>query len=154
MSSPSLVRFAHSVPASEPRPKAVGETSRPDAPKHRGISYILCPMRWHALSTSGQSRRWHVRAYAEAELLGLASPGHAGADLWRIHRLHAVGPEVLCGLRFFAEEAVDEVLAFLRDFAPSAPREVFAGCTLRTAPPAPFLPAEVHGTRVIGLGMF
>src|SRR5437879_6493271 len=53
--------------------------------------YILCPMRWHALSTSGQSRRWHVRAYAEAELLGLASPGHAGADLWRIHRLHAVG---------------------------------------------------------------
>lgn len=53
--------------------------------------YVLCPLRWHALSVSGQQRRWHVRAYAEGELLGLASPAHAGADLWRIHRLHGVG---------------------------------------------------------------
>jgi glycosyltransferase 2 family protein len=53
--------------------------------------YVLCPLRWHALSMSGQRRWWHIRAYAESELLGLASPAHAGADLWRIHRLHAVG---------------------------------------------------------------
>jgi glycosyltransferase 2 family protein len=53
--------------------------------------YILCPLRWHALTASGQSRWWHIRAYAESELLGLVSPGHAGADLWRVHRLHTVG---------------------------------------------------------------
>jgi hypothetical protein len=49
--------------------------------------YLLCPLRWHALSCSGKQRRWHLRVYAESELLGLASPGHVGADLWRMHRL-------------------------------------------------------------------
>ena len=49
--------------------------------------YVLCPLRWHALSTSGRNRRWHLRIYAESELLGLASPAHLGADLWRMHRL-------------------------------------------------------------------
>ncbi|MGW1344433.1 hypothetical protein ACWCOV_25565 [Kribbella sp. NPDC002412] len=53
--------------------------------------YVLCPLRWHALSAGGQSRRWHLRAYAESEVLGLISPWHAGADLWRVHRLETVG---------------------------------------------------------------
>jgi hypothetical protein len=53
--------------------------------------YTFCPLRWHALTASGQSRLWHIRAYAESELLGLASPGHAGADLWRVRRLHDIG---------------------------------------------------------------
>jgi hypothetical protein len=53
--------------------------------------YVLCPLRWHALSSSGRSRRWHLRAYAESEILGLISPWHAGADLWRIHRLESTG---------------------------------------------------------------
>jgi len=53
--------------------------------------YLLCPLRWHALSLSGRSRWWHIRAYAESELIGLVSPVHAGADLWRVHRLHQVG---------------------------------------------------------------
>ena len=51
--------------------------------------YVLCPLRWHALSAAGRTRRWHLRTYAESELLGLASPGHIGADLWRVHRLEA-----------------------------------------------------------------
>lgn len=53
--------------------------------------YLLCPLRWHALSGSGRGRRWHLRAYAESEVLGLASPWHAGADLWRVHRLEGTG---------------------------------------------------------------
>lgn len=51
--------------------------------------YVLCPLRWHALSCAGRSRRWYLRSYAESELLGLASPGHVGADLWRAHRLQS-----------------------------------------------------------------
>ncbi len=51
--------------------------------------YVLCPLRWHAISASGQSRRWHLRVYAESELLGMVSPAHSGADLWRAHRLQA-----------------------------------------------------------------
>jgi hypothetical protein len=53
--------------------------------------YLLCPLRWHGLAASGQGRWWHIRAYAESELLGLLSPAHAGADLWRVHRLHGTG---------------------------------------------------------------
>jgi hypothetical protein len=54
-------------------------------------NYLLVPLRWHSLSASGQNRRWHLRVYAEGEILGLLSPGHAGTDIWRVHRLHDVG---------------------------------------------------------------
>lgn len=70
------------------------------------------------------------------------------------YRLHPVGPDVLAGILFFAEEQIPQVLRFVREFGPSAPRELFLGTTLRVAPPAPFLPASVHGTKVIGIGVF
>jgi hypothetical protein len=66
--------------------------------------YVLCPLRWHALSESGQRRRWHVAAYAESELIGLLTPGHVGADLWRIRRLTRVG---MARLSAVAEVALD-----------------------------------------------
>jgi hypothetical protein len=53
--------------------------------------YLLCPLRWRALTDAGLSRRWHLRAYAESELLGLLTPGHVGADLWRLRRLTKAG---------------------------------------------------------------
>lgn len=53
--------------------------------------YVLCPLRWHALSEGGRTRRWHLRAYAEAELCGLLTPGHVGADAWRVRRLTRTG---------------------------------------------------------------
>jgi hypothetical protein len=53
--------------------------------------YLLCPLRWRVLTDAGLSRMWHVRAYAESELLGLLTPGHVGADLWRLRRLTRAG---------------------------------------------------------------
>lgn len=53
--------------------------------------YLLCPLRWRVLTDAGLSRWWHVRAYAESELLGLFTPGHVGADLWRLKRLTGTG---------------------------------------------------------------
>jgi len=53
--------------------------------------YVLCPLRWRALTNADLKRRWHLRAYAEGELLGLLTPGHVGADVWRVHRLTASG---------------------------------------------------------------
>jgi hypothetical protein len=50
--------------------------------------YLLCPLRWRALTGGADlGRWWHLRAYAESELLGLLTPGHVGADAWRLHRL-------------------------------------------------------------------
>jgi glycosyltransferase 2 family protein len=53
--------------------------------------YLLCPLRWRVLTDADLSRRWHLRAYAESELLGLLTPGHVGADVWRIPRLTGTG---------------------------------------------------------------
>ncbi len=53
--------------------------------------YVLCPLRWRALTDADLSRRWHLRVYAEAEVLGLATPGHLGADVWRVRRLTHTG---------------------------------------------------------------
>lgn len=57
--------------------------------------YLLCPLRWRALTPAGPEgqpgRGWYLRAFAESELLGLLTPGHVGADLWRIHRLGQTG---------------------------------------------------------------
>jgi hypothetical protein len=61
---------------------------------------------------------------------------------------------VLAGILFYREEQIPDVLRFLREFGPAAPRELFLGSTLRVAPPAPFLPPSVHGTKVIGVGAF
>jgi glycosyltransferase 2 family protein len=69
--------------------------------------YVLCPLRWHALSVSGRGRLWHMRVYAESELLGLASPAHAGADLWRLHNLSGTGMRRSAAT---AEVALDRVV--------------------------------------------
>jgi glycosyltransferase 2 family protein len=69
--------------------------------------YVLCPLRWHALSVSGRSRRWHLRVYAESELLGLVSPAHAGADIWRVHKLETTGMSRTSSV---AEAALDRLM--------------------------------------------
>jgi len=56
-------------------------------------NYLVCPLRWSAVSTRGRSLRWYARVYAEGELLGMLTPQHAGADLWRIRQLVAAGAE-------------------------------------------------------------
>jgi hypothetical protein len=56
-------------------------------------NYLFCPLRWRAVSTRGRSLRWYARVYAEGELLGMLTPQHAGADLWRIRQLVAAGSD-------------------------------------------------------------
>lgn len=53
--------------------------------------YVLCPLRWHVLTRSGLGRWWHIRANAEAELIGMFTPGHVGADVWRFRKLTSGG---------------------------------------------------------------
>jgi hypothetical protein len=55
--------------------------------------YLLCPLRWRSLTSGRLSRRWHLRAHAESELFGLMTPGHVGADVWRLRRLTRAGLE-------------------------------------------------------------
>lgn len=50
-------------------------------------NYLFCPLRWKTVSSRGQRWRWYARVYAEGELLGMLTPQHAGADLWRMRQL-------------------------------------------------------------------
>jgi len=64
------------------------------------------------------------------------------------YRLHRVGPQVLAGPIFFALDDGPEVLRFYRDWAEDAPDELTTILSLRKAPPAPYLPPELHGIPV------
>jgi FAD/FMN-containing dehydrogenase len=68
--------------------------------------------------------------------------------------LHPVAPDILAGLLVFPIDQADSVLPKYRDFVKSAPEEFNAWVILRQAPPLPFLPAEVHGKKVIVLAVF
>jgi len=56
-------------------------------------NYLICPLRWKSVSTRGRSLAWYARVYAEGELLGMLTPQHAGADLWRIRQLVSQGSD-------------------------------------------------------------
>jgi len=68
-------------------------------------------------------------------------------------RLQPVGPQVLAGLILYPMEDAPEVLEFYQHFTAEAPDEVSTLAVLRVAPPAPFLPVEIHGKPVIGIGV-
>ena len=61
------------------------------------------------------------------------------------YRLHPVGPTVLAGLVVYPMAKAPELLRLYRDFAAAAPEELGTVFALRMAPPAPFLPQDIHG---------
>jgi FAD/FMN-containing dehydrogenase len=67
------------------------------------------------------------------------------------YRLHSVGPEILGGaIAWHAEDALD-VLDFYREFSAQTPRETTCVAVLRIAPPAPWLPKEVHAKPIVAI---
>jgi FAD/FMN-containing dehydrogenase len=65
--------------------------------------------------------------------------------------LHPVGPIVTAGPVFYPGERAEEVLRFYRSFVRDIPDELTTLANLLTAPPAPFLPEEWHGRKLIAL---
>jgi FAD/FMN-containing dehydrogenase len=65
--------------------------------------------------------------------------------------LHPVGPTVAAGPVFYPGERAKEVMRFYRDYARDLPDELSTLLNLSTAPPAPFLPADWHGKKLVAL---
>ena len=65
--------------------------------------------------------------------------------------LHPVGPTVAAGPIFYPGERAQEVMRFYRDYVRDLPDEATTLVNLLTAPPAPFLPAEWHGKKLVAL---
>jgi len=67
------------------------------------------------------------------------------------YRLHPVGPEILGGAIAWRGEQALQVLDAYRQFSAAAPRELTSVAVLRIAPPAPWLPKEVHGQPIVAI---
>ncbi len=65
--------------------------------------------------------------------------------------LYPVGPEIVGGAVAWSWEAAPEVLEMYRRMAAEAPRELSLVAVLRLAPPAPWLPKEIHGKLIAAI---
>ena len=77
--------------------------------------------------------------------------GNFGAVTSFEYRLHPVGPEVMAGAIAWHAEAARDVLEMYRTLIEQAPPELTCVAILRMAPPAPWLPQNVHGEPIIAL---
>jgi FAD/FMN-containing dehydrogenase len=67
------------------------------------------------------------------------------------YRLYPVGPEIVGGAIAWRIEDAEKVMGLVRELSASAPRELDLVCVLRPAPPAPWLPKEVHGRLIAAI---
>lgn len=77
--------------------------------------------------------------------------GNFGAVTSFEYRLHSVGPEVIAGAIAWRAEVAHDVLEMYRTLSEQAPPELTCVAVLRIAPPAPWLPEDVHGKPIIAL---
>jgi FAD/FMN-containing dehydrogenase len=67
------------------------------------------------------------------------------------YRLYPVGPEIVGGLVAWPQSEAPRVLELYRTLAEQAPPELTLVTLLRNAPPAPWLPKDVHGKPIIAI---
>jgi FAD/FMN-containing dehydrogenase len=67
------------------------------------------------------------------------------------YALHPVGPEIVGGIVAWPASEAPAVLELYRTLAENAPPELTLIALLRPAPPAPWLPKEMHGKPIVGL---
>jgi FAD/FMN-containing dehydrogenase len=67
------------------------------------------------------------------------------------YRLVPVGPEILGGAIAWRGEVAHRVLEAYRELSAKAPRELTSVAVLRIAPPAPWLPKEIHGQPIAAI---
>jgi FAD/FMN-containing dehydrogenase len=67
------------------------------------------------------------------------------------YALYPVGPEVVGGIVAWPAEKAPEVLELYRTLAEQAPPELTLVAIMRPAPPAPWLPKDIHGKPIVAL---
>lgn len=65
------------------------------------------------------------------------------------YALHPVGQEIVGGAVAWPASAAEDVLELYRSLAEAAPRELTLVALMRPAPPAPWLPPEMHGKPIV-----
>ncbi len=67
------------------------------------------------------------------------------------YRLHPVGPMVLGGLIAWPVSEAERILKIYREFTQNLPDELTTMASFVTAPPAPFVPVEMHGKPLVAI---
>ena len=67
------------------------------------------------------------------------------------YKLYPIGPEIMAGAIAWHAEDARKVLEMYRDLTEQAPPELTCVAALRMAPPAPWLPKEIHGKPIVAL---
>lgn len=67
------------------------------------------------------------------------------------YKLYSVGPEVVGGLVAWPASEAPRVLELYRTLAEKAPSELTLVLLMRLAPPAPWLPKDVHGKPIVAM---
>jgi FAD/FMN-containing dehydrogenase len=103
------------------------------------------------VTPDGQLRR--ASESEEPELFwGLRGGGGNFGVLTSIeYQLYPVGPEIMAGAVAWRGEDAAEVLDLYRTVSAEAPPEMAVVAVLRPAPPAPWLPKDVHGKLIAAL---
>jgi FAD/FMN-containing dehydrogenase len=67
------------------------------------------------------------------------------------YRLHPIGPLVTGGMLLYPAAEASRLLRFVREYMSGAPDEVMALVAFLSAPPAPFVPAPMHGAPMVAI---
>jgi len=122
-----------------------------------GIGWL---MRKHGLTAdnliaadvvTADGRLVHASAEENPELFwGLrGGGGNFGIVTSFEYQLHPVGPVVMGGPVIYPGSMAGDILRFYREWSKDAPDELTTLVSLATAPPAPFIPEEWHGQRIV-----
>jgi FAD/FMN-containing dehydrogenase len=68
-----------------------------------------------------------------------------------VFRVHRHGPQALCGMVVHRFDRAAEVIELFRKTTSAAPDELTCLLVLRKAPPAPWIPQELHGQPIAGI---
>lgn len=103
------------------------------------------------VTADGQLRRASADENAELFWGVCGGGGNFGVVTSFEYELQPLGPTVMAGLIAYPFEQAPAVLKFFQEFTATAPEELGLLAVLRNAPPAPFLPPQIHGKPIVAI---
>jgi FAD binding domain/Berberine and berberine like len=124
-----------------------------------GFGYLTRRWGWTSDNVQGMDlvtaagRLVHADEQENADLFwGLrGGGGNFGVVTGIDYVLREVGPEVVGGMVAWPASEAPRVLELYRTLAEAAPQELTLVALVRLAPPAPWLPQDVHGKPIVGI---
>ena len=69
------------------------------------------------------------------------------------YNVHPLGPIVLAGVAFYTADKATELLRFYRGYVEKVPDDLTSAVFFVTGPPAPFMPAHLHGAPLVAIAL-